>query len=328
MQLLDLSSAEVVPARAGTGLEGFIFANLRQAVGAGFDPDAPLAACDAQALEAGAALVAPLVDQGALRALVADGLSAAQLYAWALRQVGPVFNRIVPRLTTVRAGRNFLFLHPVSGTVAFYALCANHLRGAGSAYAAQCPGFNPGEEAVPSISAMADAYIAQMRTLAADYVPIGYSMGCLTALDIHGKLFDGRGRRLVLVAPNRQIRNQRLAVRTKQAIVRRKSWLYGLAFAEREEVEVGSPVFRKLVAMYENNIYAVEEHEARPVDSDVLLIMPADDPRDFTDEVVALWRAQTRGRLDVVLSPGTHTTIVQEPHAKPLAARIAEAVGA
>ncbi|HEU4558056.1 MAG TPA: amino acid adenylation domain-containing protein [Longimicrobium sp.] len=254
-------------------------------------------------------------------------------------------------------------VHPAGGTVFRYTDLARHLGVDQPFYGLQARGVNDESEPLRTVDEMADLYFATIRATfpRGPYVLAGWSAGgtigyeiarrlrdageevpLVVLLDTHGPKADWQARSpdevdlylhythdLAGVAPERLevLEGELRATSPDERIAYLADWI---ARTEPSVPEATVAQIARSVRVFATTMRAVNEHQLREYDGDVLLIEAAlGIPGTPAPEggVPAAWRAVVRGRFEVRTVPGSHGTLVSEPYVAEVARELAEVLG-
>ncbi|MEW5925955.1 MAG: amino acid adenylation domain-containing protein [Gemmatimonadota bacterium] len=243
--------------------------------------------------------------------------------------------------------RTPLFLvHPVGGDVLAYADLARHLDPDQPVYGLRSRGVADGEEPAATVEEMAADYLRALREVqpAGPYRIGGWSMGGVVAFEMARRL-EAAGEGVETLAlidsylPALHHRaapvDERVRVLTFAAdlglppgglelaaeegggsYLRRV--LEGARAAGLLPPDVDAGRLEQLYAVFGANLAALHAYPARPYGGAVLLLRAAE--HDPADAGSAGWERVARGGVELHVVPGSHFTLVREPHAAALAA--------
>ncbi|HET7229172.1 MAG TPA: thioesterase domain-containing protein, partial [Longimicrobium sp.] len=251
-------------------------------------------------------------------------------------------------------------VHPAGGTVFRYTALARHLGEDQPFYGLQARGVNDDADPLPTVDAMAELYLPAIRAAVprGPYVLAGWSAGGTIAYEIARRLHQSGEEVPLVILLDTHAPKADWETRSPDQVdlyLRYTHDLAGVApdlFAELEAelralpeperlggladwiASAGLPVPEATVAqiarsvrVFATTMRAVNEYELRDYDGDVLLVEAADGiPGVPAPEggIAAAWRRHVRGHLDIRTVPGTHGTLVAEPHVAAVAREIEE----
>ncbi|HEX8272558.1 MAG TPA: amino acid adenylation domain-containing protein [Longimicrobiaceae bacterium] len=243
--------------------------------------------------------------------------------------------------------RTPLFLvHPVGGDVLAYAALARHLDPDQPVYGLRSRGLVDGEEPAATVEEMAADYLRAMREVqpAGPYRLGGWSMGGVVAFEMARQL-EAAGEAvesLALIDSYLPALHGRAAPVDERVRVRTFAADLGLPPEALElvgEEDGGSHLHRvqegaraagllpadvdagrleRLYAVFGANLAALYAYPTKPYGGAVLLLRAAE--HDPADAESAGWERVARGGVEIHAVPGSHFTLVREPHAAALAA--------
>ena len=248
------------------------------------------------------------------------------------------------------AGRPVFFVHAAGGHAVSYAALARHLGTGQPSYALQARGLEG--EGVPraSVEEMARAYLAELRSVQPEgpYLLGGWSMGGLVAFELARRLeAEGEGVALLALLDTRAPGDAALRVEPDDPRLLESFLLHlgtpservpapnGCAGAEerllrawkaaREAEVVPADVdparFGWMWAVFRANVAAAARYRPGPCASDLLVVVAEEaGPSPFSGPEA--WQRLTTGTVRSAPVPGTHFTLLQEPHVRAVAERI------
>ncbi len=251
-------------------------------------------------------------------------------------------------LVPIRPGgsRTPLFLvHPVGGNVLAYAALARHLGPEQPVYALRSRGLADGEEPAGTVEEMAADYLRALREVqpAGPYRIGGWSMGGVVAFEMARQL-EAAGEPVATLAlidahlPALHGRDapvdERVRVRTFAADLGLPpgalelpaeegggSYLHRVLESAHAAgllpADVDAGRLERLYTVFGNNLAALHAYPAKPYGGAVLLLRAAE--RDPAEPESAGWERIARGGVELHVVPGSHFTMVREPHAAALA---------
>ena len=280
------------------------------------------------------------------------GLLVQRMQMAQLRPVAPVWSPLTP--LQVRDGAPTLyFVHPAGGALFWYLALLKHLGNGYNAYGLQGHGLYGDQTPLTSIPAMAQAYVAAIKTRQPNgpYTLAGYSMGGVIAFEVAQQL-QAQGDRVArlflldaylyterLPYPGRDVADpeERLLVRMLAALPQGQSRQLHQQLrrlpSHRARIDylfhLGQTVGRipptytvaALQRMYDamdTHVEALTAYQPRFYGGNVTLIQCQD--RSESDIVPYLdWVQVVRGRLTRLPVPGKHSTLLEEPHVQHVA---------
>lgn len=280
------------------------------------------------------------------------GLLVQRMQMAQLRPVTPAWSPLTP--LQVRDGAPTLyFVHPAGGALFWYLALLKHLGNGYNAYGLQGHGLYGDQTPLTSIPAMAQAYVAAIKTRQPNgpYMLAGYSMGGVIAFEVAQQL-QARGDRVAqlflldaylytarLPYPGRDIADpeERLLVRMLAALPQGQSRQLHQQLrrlpSHRARIDylfhLGQSVGRipptytvaALDRMYDAmdaHVEALTAYQPRAYGGKATLIQCED--RSESDFVPYLdWAQVVRGGLTRQPAPGKHSTLMEEPHVQRVA---------
>jgi len=265
----------------------------------------------------------------------------------------PASGALVP-VQPAGGARPLFFVHAAGGGVAAYAALARHLGPGQPFYALQARGLEG--EAPPRlrVEEMAADYLAQLRTVqpGGPYRLGGWSMGGLVAFEM-ARLLQARGEAVELLAlvdppaPGAEaaaapdevallagfvmhlgLAPERIPLSREQAAAlapaRRleRAW-EAVRAADLVPDDLELARFEALWTVFRANAAAAAAYRPAPGASDLLLVL-AEERAAPAAVQTERWKALTTGAVRSVVLPGTHFTLVREPHVAALAASLAD----
>ncbi|HEU0077205.1 MAG TPA: alpha/beta fold hydrolase, partial [Longimicrobiaceae bacterium] len=242
-------------------------------------------------------------------------------------------------------GTPLFLVHPVGGNVLAYAALARHLDAGRPVYALRSRGLAAGEAPAASVEEMASDYLRAVREVqpGGPYRLGGWSMGGVVAFEMARQL-EAAGEAtetLALIDAHLPALHGRALPTDERVLVQVFAADLGLPPGELDlaEGDVGGSYLRRvlerahaagvlpgdvdagrmeqLYAVFRSNLAALHAYPARPYGGRVLLLRAAEhDPAD-TDTVG--WERVAGGGVELRVVPGSHFTLLREPHAAALA---------
>ena len=250
-----------------------------------------------------------------------------------------------------------LFLvHPAGGTAFRYADLARHLDPARPVFALQAAGLAEGERPVESVEEMAARYVEAIREARprGPYLLGGWSAGGVIAQEMARLLRDAGGDVPLLVLFDADVPRPDWEKIAPDDVELLRRFTRGLGGASEEALlalvdelralppedrlrgladwiarsDLGIPdtavaQIGRAVDVFRATVRAVNAFEARPYDGPVLLLQAAEgipgQPETRPGGLPGAWRPFLRGPFAVREVPGTHGTLVFEPHVSVLA---------
>ena len=280
------------------------------------------------------------------------GLLVQRMQMAQLRPVAPVWSPLTP-LQVRDGGPTLYFVHPAGGALFWYLALLKHLGNGYNAYGLQGHGLYGDQTPLTSIPAMAQAYVAAIKTRQPNgpYTLAGYSMGGVIAFEVAQQL-QAQGDRVArlflldaylyterLPYPGRDVADpeERLLVRMLAALPQGQSRQLHQQLrrlpSHRARIDylfhLGQTVGRipptytvaALQRMYDamdTHVEALTAYQPRFYGGNVTLIQCQD--RSESDIVPYLdWVQVVRGRLTRLPVPGKHSTLLEEPHVQHVA---------
>ncbi|MEW5926225.1 MAG: amino acid adenylation domain-containing protein [Gemmatimonadota bacterium] len=247
-------------------------------------------------------------------------------------------------------GTPLFLVHPVGGNVLAYAALARHLDPRRPVYALRSRGLAEGEAPAGSLDEMAADYLRALREVqpAGPYRLGGWSMGGVVAWEMARRL-EAAGERVETLAlvdshlpallGGPRPDDERTRVRIFAADLglppgeldpageddgaggshlRRVLERAHAAGVLPADVDAGR--MERLYAVFRGNLEALHAYPARPYGGAVLLLRAAE--RDPSAADTLGWERVAAGGVELRTVPGSHFTLVREPHAAALAAAL------
>ncbi|MFD4509154.1 amino acid adenylation domain-containing protein [Streptomyces sp. NPDC058457] len=222
-------------------------------------------------------------------------------------------------------GPRVVCVHPAGGTAFCYLPLATHLPGHTGLYGIQSPGVNPGEDVLPSVETMAEAYLRLLEPLGeGPLVLTGLSYGGLVAHEM-GRLLGAAGRTDVSVvlldtqatddAEARAAITAVDAAEFRDKLVRFNGMYPGIDDAQVDRY------FR----IYNHNRLTAREHVPAASPARLVLAEAVPDGADtpFHAEVRAFWRQRAQGEFRVETMACDHWEILEGAETARVAALLA-----
>ncbi|MEV5955021.1 amino acid adenylation domain-containing protein [Streptomyces sp. NPDC051987] len=223
------------------------------------------------------------------------------------------------------SGPRVVCVHPAGGTAFCYLPLAAHLPAHAGLYGIQSPGVNPGEDMLPSVTAMAEAYLRLIEPLGAGpLVLTGLSYGGLVAHEM-GRLLGRAGRDDVSVvlldtqatddSAGRAAITAVDAAEFRDKLVRFNGMYPGIDDAQVDRY------FR----IYNHNRLTAREHVPAPSPARLVLAeaVPGGVDTPFHAEVRAFWRRRAQGEFRVETMACDHWEILEGAETARVAALLA-----
>ncbi|HOY65265.1 MAG TPA: amino acid adenylation domain-containing protein [Candidatus Ozemobacteraceae bacterium] len=257
-------------------------------------------------------------------------------------------------LVRLRKGRGepLFFIHPGGGTVHCYHELAHRLPAAGSIYALQAFGIEKGESTLPTVEAMAEAYLDEIRAAEPDgpYHLAGWSFGGYVAHEIARRL-AAAGARLGMVGLldtyEPSVLSKELSLLDEAELIvglfgdevrLSAEHLRGMGEEERlsyvveraKDAGMIPPDFgidegKRLLTVFTTNTRAVFAYRPEPFAGRLTVFRASEKipgAQEFTRDPALGWERICRS-VEAVPAPGTHENMVRPPHAAQLADLIA-----
>ncbi len=271
------------------------------------------------------------------------------------------FNHLIPLGDAAAGTLAPLFcLHAAGGTIFRYRELAARLGPARPVYALQAAGVSDGREPLRSVDLMAERYLEEVRRVQphGPYHLAGWSAGGVTAVEMAHRLlaageavafvglFDSSPPNAEAEIPDPVQMYLRLAAGLSGAdgpvlealgaelqelpIAERIGHLAGWLARHGPASGVGElDALRPVVEVFRANVAAARRHPLAPYPGRLVLFC-AEQGRGQGWQAVGLpgrWRPYAAGELRVEVVPGTHVSMIGEPHAEVLARVIEEVIG-
>ena len=255
------------------------------------------------------------------------------------------------------AGEPLFWVHPAGGGVLCYMELLRHLPGHPS-YGFEARGRSGPEPPLASIPEMATRYLHELRGVQPEgpYRLLGWSMGGLVAFEMAQRLL-AEGEEVALLglldarapvaepapapldevaillgfAQDLGLPRDRLAALRDRAHEGTDAILTSIIeLAQGDGLlppDFGLAAARRHLEVFRANAAASCEYRPRIYPGPIALFRAADAPVNGDDPDLG-WGGLAAGGVTVHAVPGTHHTLVREPHARALAQRLAETLGA
>ncbi|MFF7472819.1 amino acid adenylation domain-containing protein [Streptomyces sp. NPDC008092] len=222
-------------------------------------------------------------------------------------------------------GPRVVCVHPAGGTAFCYLPLAAHLPAHTGLYGIQSPGVNPGEDVLPSVEAMAEAYLRLLEPLGAGpLVLTGLSYGGLVAHEM-GRLLGAAGRSDVsVVLLDTQATDDpgaRAAITAVDAAeFRDKLVRFNGMYPGIDDAQVD-----RYFRIYNHNRLTARAHVPAPSPARLVLAEAVPDGADtaFPAEVRAFWRRRAQGEFRVETMACDHWEILEGAETARVAALLA-----
>ena len=212
----------------------------------------------------------------------------------------------------------FFCVHPGGGTVMCFVDLTRYMDDGHPFYALQSQGVDGHLKPLKKIEEMAALYVREMRMIqpAGPYLIGGMCLGGIIAYEMAIQL-EAMGEKVDLVAifDTRRPPGFRRAPRPKRMI---KQWLGSIANRGQE---------RYLKKVWLANEKARNRYKAKPYGGKITLFWSDESEDEGKQDRVAMWAELAKGGADVVRVPGTHLSLLQEPHVKVLAEKLKGTMG-
>ena len=242
-------------------------------------------------------------------------------------------------------GTPLFLVHPVGGNVLAYAALARHLDPGRPVYALRSRGLAAAEAPAATVEEMAADYLRAVRDVqpAGPYRIGGWSMGGVVAFEMARRL-EAAGEEvetLALIDAHIPALLGRALPGDERVLVRAFAADLGLPPGELELVgddgggsylrrvlgsahaagllpaDVDAARMEQLYAVFRSNLAALHAYAPKPYGGAVLLLRAAE--HDPADTDTAGWERVAAGGVELHLVPGSHFTLLREPHAAALA---------
>ncbi|MFG2959030.1 amino acid adenylation domain-containing protein [Streptomyces sp. NPDC048291] len=222
-------------------------------------------------------------------------------------------------------GPRVVCVHPAGGTAFCYLPLAAHLPAHTGLYGIQSPGVNPGEEVLPSVEAMAEAYLRLLEPLGTGpLVLTGLSYGGLVAHEM-GRLLGAAGRNDVsVVLLDTQATDDteaRAAITAVDAAeFRDKLVRFNGMYPGIDDAQVD-----RYFRIYNHNRLTARAHVPAPSPARLVLAEAVPEGADtaFHAEVRAFWRRRAQGGFRVETMACDHWEILEGSETARVAALLA-----
>ncbi|MFD8723681.1 amino acid adenylation domain-containing protein [Streptomyces sp. NPDC059629] len=222
-------------------------------------------------------------------------------------------------------GPRVVCVHPAGGTAFCYLPLAAHLPEHTGLYGIQSPGVNPGEDVLPSVEAMAEAYLRLLEPLGdGPLVLTGLSYGGLVAHEM-GRLLGRAGRGDVSVVLLDTQATDDAEARAAITVVdadefRDKLVRFNGMYPGIEDAQVD-----RYFRIYNHNRLTAREHVPAASPARLVLAQAVPDGTDtpFHAEVRAFWRRRAEGEFRVETMECDHWEILEGAETSRVAALLA-----
>ncbi|MFJ9562332.1 amino acid adenylation domain-containing protein [Streptomyces fuscichromogenes] len=210
-------------------------------------------------------------------------------------------------------GPRVVCVHPAGGTAFCYLPLAAHLPAHTGLYGIQSPGVNPGEDVLPTVTAMAQAYLRLLEPLGADpLVLTGLSYGGLVAHEM-GRLLCAAGRSDVSVVLLDTQATDDAAARAAITAVDAAEFRDKLVRFNGMYPGIDDAQVDRYFRIYNHNRLTAREHvpAASPVRLVLAEAVPGGAVTPFHEEVRSFWRRRARGEFRVETMACDHWEILE-----------------
>ncbi|HYP02761.1 MAG TPA: thioesterase domain-containing protein [Pyrinomonadaceae bacterium] len=255
-------------------------------------------------------------------------------------------------------GLPFFCVHPGGGNVLCYKELANHLGLERPFYGLQARGLDENQVPHTRIEEMAAYYIGAIRTVQPDgpYLLGGWSMGGVIAYEMAQQL-EAQGQQVSLLAlmdakPMQPVEDDapfdeitlltnfardlglsvdslKLSADELAGLNSEELLSYVLQRAIVEGIvpqDVQLAQARRLFEVFKINVQAMQSYRPQPSAFALTLLSAAErEDSEAPDETMG-WGALTSGEVEIHRVPGSHFTIVREPHVRSLAEQLADCI--
>jgi len=222
----------------------------------------------------------------------------------------------------------FFCIHPVAGNVSCYADLARRLGTERPFYGLQSRMAEPHS----NVEEMAACYLNAVREVqpAGPYLLGGWSMGGAIACEMASQLIDQGQEVALLVLMDRRTRDLVQVERSDEVlsslfdetleVVRQQ-----IARANLPMPEIDSALYRQLFNVFKTNHLAIERYDPRPYSGRITLFR-ANESLSVDPDPLGGWGELARGGVELLTAPGTHTTMLLEPHVGELAEQLKRSI--
>ncbi len=285
---------------------------------------------------------------------VFEGATVAGMAALiAERRTGAPAREVSPLITLQPSGDRppLFFLHPVGGGVSSYAFVSRHLAPDQPCFGLQAPGLLDDREPFDRIEPMAALYVKAIRERWPEgpYLLAGWSLGGWLAFEVAQQLAAGGGDvALLALLDTSRIRPEEVEEEMDDATLLADlfnfdlertgggPWTLEAVIDEARstgqvEETFGLDQARRLLRVLKSNAKALDAYVALPYPGRITLLRcdksavagaSADPTRGWGSVAIG-----GVGGVDIRPVPGSHASIVHEPHAGPVAETLRQAVG-
>jgi amino acid adenylation domain-containing protein len=281
-----------------------------------------------------------------------EGSTVEQLAAVLRRQLDATPLSPLVGIQPHGARRPFFCVHPAGGEVLCYMPLARHLGPEQPFYGVQAPGLDDGQAPLADVEAMAAHYLAAVRAAQPDgpYLLGGWSAGGLIAFEMAQQL-QAQGQQVALLAlfdtwlpqcaeepedDDRAILRsfaQDLDLGLDLSLLDEPGAQLAAILEQAQQAgalppDIGLDQIRRILEVFRANRRAVRSYEPQPYPGRITYFQASEaEPADERDPVLE-WATLAAGGMERHVVPGTHFTIVGEPHVKVLAERLSACLAA
>ncbi|HEV7369245.1 amino acid adenylation domain-containing protein [Arenibaculum sp.] len=207
---------------------------------------------------------------------------------------------------------NVVCVHPAGGTAFCYLSLAKMLPESCGVYGIQSPGLNPGEAFLPTVEAMAEAYLALIEPLASKpLVVTGLSFGGLVAYEMTRRLaLAGRDRAVAVLLDTQGSDDP--AYRARMAPVDMPEFRDKLVKFNGMYPGIEDDQIERYFNVYNHNRMTVADYEC-PSQTGRVVLVQAQEGRDraFLHELRRFWRRRAGGGFLATLVRGDHWEMLE-----------------
>jgi amino acid adenylation domain-containing protein len=247
----------------------------------------------------------------------------------------PARRALLVPIQTAGSKPPFFCVHPIGGSVLCYADLARRLGAEQPFYGLQAPHLDGGAE--PALEKLADLYVRELRQVEPEgpYRLGGWSMGGIVAFEMARRLRE-QGQEVALVALIDAVLPGCGAYPESADEASLAAWFaHDLATlsgrtgdlspanpgGESEDGGVETAQLRGLYELFGANARALLGYVPGPYAGRVVLFQAGEEPPEVRRRAGLAWRA-VAADLETHILPGSHYTLVREPHVRALAERL------
>jgi amino acid adenylation domain-containing protein len=262
-------------------------------------------------------------------------------------------DKLLVELRPGSGGPATFWVHPAGGLALAYQDLARHLGTGGPFFGFRARGLEEGQSADECVEDMAAAYVAALRQAQPEgpYVLGGWSMGGLVAYEMARQLVEQgqEVRRLFLLDTSLPgSGGEKHGADTESRLMALMAREHGLDVSAEELEQLPppqrlsrlleraqgqglvpaglppeqlEPMVSRLLAVFTASLRAARDYRPKPYAGNVVLVRAGDAGADAASKLDWGWE-RLAGSVEVEWVPGTHHSLVREPHVRTLAQRL------